>query len=71
MKLPKGRAPTYRLKKEFSELPQGSFINPIARRYLPNHIFDRISSFYNDDIETVCFTSKGFIIIPWEFIEIE
>lgn len=69
MKLYPGRAPNYRLKAEFEELPQGSFVRPVKLRYLPKHILDELSPFFDEQTEAACFTAKGFLIIPWKIIE--
>lgn len=69
MKLPRGRAPNYRLKQAFQELPQGAFVRPVRKYHLPKHIKDQLSAYFDDTKEAPCFTAKGFLVIPWEIIE--
>lgn len=66
--LAKGRAPNYRLKTDFKELPQHSFVNPISLKWVPEHLIEE-AEYFNPEREVFCYTAIGTILIPKEIIE--
>lgn len=69
MKLPRGRAPNYRLKVEYKGMSQGTFIRPIRKYYLPKHLIDELPLHYDETREIMCSTPEGFMVIEWDIIE--
>jgi len=69
MKLAHGRAPNYRLTQEYQGIPQGAFIRPIRKYYLPPHLLAELGYSFNEDKEVMCLTPQGFKVIPWDIIE--
>lgn len=69
MSLPRGRAPNYRLKVNFGELFQGDFVRPVRYYHLPEHVKKQIYPGFDHSSYVYCFTSKGFVAIPWEILE--
>lgn len=60
-------------------LTSGMFVKPIERRYVPKHILDaadwsifndkkRVYEMHDDSTAVFCYTSKGIVLIPRDFI---
>lgn len=74
---PRGRAPTFVLRDAYVvytpgsldkvELPQGAFVQPINKDYVPKHITDKVFGF-NTDVDTFAYSRFGIIVIPRRLI---
>lgn len=67
------KIPNYRLKVDvtvgdmFSEsiVPAGTWVKPIDKYYLPQHIKEgEAYRWANHDVEIFCYTSYGIVLIP-------
>lgn len=63
-----GRSSEYIIKKAYKELPQGAFVRPVQFQYLSRERKEEFQ-LYNPRIEAVCYTSKGYMLIPLDIIK--
>lgn len=60
---------TYDSSMNKQEYPQGMFVRPIDKYYLPKHIIDSESyRWFNEGKEVYCYTKLGIVTIPKNII---
>lgn len=72
-----GRAPNYRLRdphtvtlkyglaNDTHTFPEGTFVRPVERKYLPVHLLELVEYRYmNEETHVACHTQYGFHLIP-------
>jgi hypothetical protein len=68
-----GRSPNFQLTMSHDDLPDETFVRPIRLEYLPVHIVERFQrelAYMDHSTTAICYTSKGFRIIPrWKLRE--